>query len=96
MWECAIRECSYTSGNVENLLTHQVNSHEKHQCKVCGTVVPDGYFAIQHMFSEHSRADYLRKYEADTADIRRREKIKDQVDASANLETVVGRIKGDD
>lgn len=93
MWTCAIGECGYADEDAENLLVHQAKEHEKHHCSVCGTTVPDGYFSIQHMFSEHSRAEYLRNYDADTEDIRIREAIRDRIEATMNIEAVVRRIK---
>ncbi len=92
MWECAIDGCDYGTDTVENLLVHQAQSHERHQCAVCGTVVPDGYFAIRHAFSEHSRAEYLRNYEADTDDIRLRETVIEDVEETADIEAVVQQI----
>jgi predicted nucleic acid-binding Zn-ribbon protein len=95
MWECAIGGCEYATDNAEDLLVHQANAHERHRCAVCGTTVPDGYFAIRHAFSEHSRAEYLRSYEADTDDIRLRETAIKEVEAEADVEAVVRRLGGD-
>ncbi|MFO7927106.1 MAG: DUF7565 family protein [Halobacteriota archaeon] len=95
MWECAIGDCDYATDNAEDLLVHQANEHERHRCAVCGTTVPDGYFAIRHAFSEHSRAEYLRSYEADTDDIRLRETAITEVEAEADIEAVVRRLGGD-
>lgn len=92
MWECAIGGCEYATDDAEELLVHQARSHERHRCAVCGTTVPDGYFAIRHAFSEHSRADYLRSYEADTDDIRLRETVLTEIEAEANVESVVQRL----
>lgn len=92
MWECAIADCAYGSDDIEELLVHQAEAHDRHQCAICGTVVPDGYFAIRHAFAEHSRAEYLRNYDADTDDIRVRESILEEVEAEADVEAVVERI----
>lgn len=94
MWECAIGDCAYATEDGEELLVHQVHTHERHCCAVCGTTVPDGYFAIRHAFSEHSRAEYLRNYEADTDDIRLRETVLEKLEASADVEAVVRRLEG--
>ncbi len=93
MWECAIGGCEYATENAEELLVHQATAHERHRCSICGTTVPDGYFAIRHAFSEHSRAEYLRNYEADTDDIRLREAVVRELEAEADVEGVVRRLE---
>jgi len=95
MWECAIGDCGYATDDAEELLVHQASEHERHRCAVCGTTVPDGYFAIRHAFSEHSRAEYLRNYEADTDDIRLRETALKEVESEADVERVVKRLSGE-
>jgi hypothetical protein len=92
MWECAIAGCDFGSEGAEELLVHQAEAHERHQCAICGTVIPDGYFAIRHAFSEHSRAEYLRNYDADTDDIRVREEVLKEVEAEANVQAVIERL----
>jgi len=94
MWECAIDGCDFATGDAEELLVHQVSKHERHRCAVCGTTVPDGYFAIRHAFTEHSRAEYLRSYEANTDDIRVRETAIKEIEAEADVESVVRRLEG--
>jgi predicted nucleic acid-binding Zn-ribbon protein len=94
MWECAIAGCAFAAESADDLLVHQAEAHERHQCAVCGTVVPDGYFAIRHAFSEHSRAEYLRNYDADTDDIRVREEVIKEVEAAADVEAVIDRLGG--
>ncbi|MFC7166574.1 DUF7565 family protein [Halospeciosus flavus] len=78
-WECAVAACGSTFGRAEELVAHQVNEHERHECRVCGTVVPEGFFAIQHVFDTHSRAQYVRAYDADADDIRVREEVKHEI-----------------
>ena len=95
MWECAIGGCEYTTENPEELLVHQVKTHERHRCSVCGTTVPDGYFAIKHAFSEHSRAEYLRNYEADTDDIRLRETVLRELESEADVDRVLRQLNGE-
>jgi predicted nucleic acid-binding Zn-ribbon protein len=92
MWACAIDECAFGAGAVEDLLAHQLERHERHHCAVCHTIVPDGYFAIRHAFDEHSRVDYLRHYDADADDVRRREAVLEAVEAAADVEAVVERL----
>lgn len=93
-WECAIEGDDATFDRVEDLIVHQATEHERIECKVCGAVVPDGYFAIRHAFEEHSRAEYVRAYDASAADVRRRENIKEKVEDTADLREVVDRIEG--
>ncbi len=92
-WECAIRGDDATFDRVEDLIVHQATEHERIECKVCGAVVPDGYFAIRHAFEEHSRAEYVRAYDATAAEVRRREKVKEDVEAVADIREVVDRIE---
>ena len=92
MWACAIEDCSYDAEAVEELLVHQATVHERHECAVCSTLVPDGYFAIRHAFSEHSRVDYLRHYDAGADDVRIRETVMEAVESAADVEAVVERL----
>ena len=91
-WECAIDGCGESFDGVEALIVHQTNAHERTECKVCGTVVPDGYFAIRHAFDEHSRAEYVRAYGASATDVRTREEIKGEIEAAVDLQAVVERL----
>lgn len=90
-WNCAIRGCGRGFGSVEDVLSHQVRDHARHECRVCGTVVPEGFYAIQHLFEEHSRADYVRHYEGDADDIRAREAVKSDVESLTDPEAVLRR-----
>lgn len=92
MWSCAIGECEYQTDDAESLLIHQATEHDRHQCAVCGTIVPDGYFAIRHAFSEHSRAEYVRAYNADADDIRTRERVAEAIEQAADVQAVVEQI----
>lgn len=91
-WECAIETCDASFESVEDAVVHQVTDHKRTECKVCGSVVPDGYFAIRHAFEEHSRAEYVRSYNANSSDVRHRERIKDAIEAAADLQEVVDRL----
>ena len=91
-WECDIDDCGKQFGSVEDAIVHQTTEHERRECEVCGSVVPDGYFAIKHAFDEHSRAEYVRAYDASAAEVRRREKIKDDIEDVADIREVVDRI----
>lgn len=92
LWRCAIGDCDAGFSDVDSAIVHQTNEHKRHTCKVCGTVVPEGYFAIRHAFDEHTRAEYVRAYDADSSAVRERESVKEAVDAAVNLQSVVERI----
>lgn len=92
-WRCGINGCGHETDSVEALITHQTTEHTKHECQVCGTIVPDGYFAIRHAVEEHTRAEYVRAYDADSAAVRHREEIKEQVETEADLEAVVADLE---
>lgn len=91
-WTCGIEGDTATFDRVEDLMVHQASEHDRVECKVCGAVVPDGYFAIRHAFDEHSRAEYVRAYEASAAEVRRREKIKEEIEEVADIREVVDRL----
>ncbi|MWV65092.1 hypothetical protein GRS48_09710 [Halorubrum sp. JWXQ-INN 858] len=93
-WTCGIDGCDASFDDVESAIVHQTSEHQRHECKVCGTIVPDGYFAIRHAFDEHTRAEYVRAYDADSEAVRRREDVKRDVEAEADLQTVVERLDG--
>lgn len=93
-WACAIEGCEGTFDAVEDAIVHQTAEHERHECKVCGTVVPDGYFAIRHAFDEHTRAEFVRAYDADSDAVRQREQVKDEIESVVDLQSVVERIDG--
>ena len=93
-WRCGIGDCDRAFEDVESLIIHQTTEHEKHECQVCGTLIPDGYFAIRHVFDEHTRAEYVRAYDADAEAVRRREKIQADVESTADLNAVVDELDG--
>ncbi|MFB6124630.1 MAG: hypothetical protein ABEJ59_01560 [Halanaeroarchaeum sp.] len=92
-WACAISECEAAFDDLEALLAHQVSGHDPHECRVCGEVVPAGFFAIQHAFDEHSRADYVRHYDADSDAIRDREHLKAAVESAIDVGTLRRRLE---
>jgi hypothetical protein len=92
-WECAIDGCDRTFDTAEDLIVHQSSDHEHIKCSVCGTVVPDGYFAIRHAFDEHTRAEYVRAYDASASAVRQREQIKDAIEATVDVRAVVDRLE---
>ena len=93
-WTCGIDGCDAAFEDVESAILHQTTEHQRHECKVCGTIVPDGYFAIRHAFDEHTRVEYVRAYDADSAAVRRREEVKREIEAEADLQAVVERLNG--
>lgn len=94
-WTCGIDGCEASFDDVESTIIHQTTDHQRHECKVCGTIVPDGYFAIRHAFDEHTRAEYVRAYDADSSAVRVREEIKDEVEETADLQSVVSELNND-
>lgn len=93
LWACGIDGCDERFDDVEAAITHQTTEHDRHECKVCGTVVPEGYFAIRHAFEEHTRAEFIRAYDGDSDAVREREQIKDQIEEAADLQTVVEELR---
>ncbi|WIV66779.1 DUF7565 family protein [Natrialbaceae archaeon AArc-T1-2] len=92
-WECGIDGCGGRFDDVESLIVHQVNEHERHECQVCGTIVPDGYLAIRHAFTEHSRAEYVRAYGASSAEVRQREQLLEDVTDIADMQAIADELK---
>ncbi|MFB6096574.1 MAG: hypothetical protein ABEJ74_04230 [Haloferacaceae archaeon] len=92
-WACGIEGCDGRFERVEDAIVHQTAEHDRHECEVCGTVVPEGYFAIRHAFEEHTRAEFIRAYDGDSDAVRERERIKDQIEAEADLQTVVETLR---
>lgn len=92
-WACGIDACDAVFDAPEPAILHQTTEHERCECAVCGTEVPDGYFAIRHAFEEHSRAEYVRAYGASAAEVRARESIKDRIESEADLELVIERLE---
>ncbi|EMA42903.1 DUF7565 family protein [Halobiforma nitratireducens] len=92
-WECGIDGCGEVFADVESAVVHQATDHERRECKVCGTVVPDGYLAIRHAFNEHSRAEYVRAYGANAEDVREREELLEEVESEADMEAIATELK---
>ncbi|MFB6143453.1 MAG: hypothetical protein ABEJ30_08955 [Halorientalis sp.] len=93
-WECAIAGDGEQFERVEDLMVHQATEHERIECAVCGTVLPDGYFAIRHAFDEHSRAEYVRAYDATSDQVRQREQVKEAIESAADINEVIERLEG--
>lgn len=92
-WACGIKGCGAGFESAEAAILHQATEHDRQECAVCGTVVPDGYFAIRHAVDEHTRAEYVRAYDADSDAVRRREQVKSDLEEAADLEAVVEQLR---
>lgn len=95
-WNCGIAGCEREFDSPEDVIVHQTTEHQRHECKVCGTIVPEGYFAIRHAFDEHSRAEYVRAYDASASEVRRRENVKESIEEMADIREVIDRLEGDE
>ncbi len=91
-WHCGIDGCGREFDGPEEVIVHQTTEHQRHECAVCGTIVPEGYFAIRHAFDEHTRSEYVRAYDADSSDVRAREAVKEEIEESADLQRVVKQL----
>lgn len=91
-WECGIDDCGAVFDDVESAILHQANEHERCECKVCGTIVPDGYVAIRHVFTEHSRAEYVRAYGANSADVRHRERVLEEIESIVDVQAIANEL----
>ena len=91
-WSCGILGCGEPFESVEDLLDHQVSDHGQCTCEVCGETHPEGFLAIRHAFSEHTRAEYVRAYDASSDDIRLRERVKELVETQVDVASVLSRI----
>jgi hypothetical protein len=92
-WHCGIAGCGAEFDDAEAVVVHQTTDHPRHECRVCGAILPEGYFAIRHAFEEHTRAEYVRAYDADAAAVRERELAKERVEAAADIGRVLDRLR---
>lgn len=88
-WECAIDGCGRRFAAADRAIDHQEREHDGHECRVCGTVVADGYPAISHTIEEHTRVEYVRAYGASSDDVREREAVKDAIERETDLRGAV-------
>jgi len=92
-WTCGIDGCDAAFDDVESAIVHQTNGHQRHECKVCGTIVPDGFASRSGTRStNNTRAEFVRAYDADSAAVRRREGIKRDIEREADLQRVVDQL----
>ncbi|MFA9417355.1 hypothetical protein [Natrinema sp. HArc-T2] len=92
-WECGIDGCGAVFDDVESAVVHQATTHQRRECKVCGTIVPDGYLAIRHAFTEHSRAEYVRAYGASSEAVREREELLEEIESVADMQAIARELK---
>lgn len=91
-WTCSIGGCLASFDDLEALIAHQVSGHEPHRCRICDDIVSEGFFAIRHVVKEHTRAEYVRYYDANSDDIRLRESLVDRIDADIDVESLRRRL----
>jgi hypothetical protein len=92
-WECDIVGDCPTFTSPEDLIEHQATAHEQIMCEICQTVVPDGFLALAHVFQNHSRAEYVRAYDASAEEVRRREEVYEYLEANADIDAVASRLE---
>lgn len=93
-WACGIAGCGGTYDDPESLIRHQADNHPACECLVCGDTIPAGYLAIRHAFGEHSRAEYVRAYDADSDAIREREQLLEVIENQIDIQRLVSQIDG--
>lgn len=91
-WACGIEGCGEVFDAAEQLIRHQISDHPTCECAVCGEQLPAGYVAIRHTFDEHTRADYVRAYDADSDDIRHREQVKELVERELDVDGLLDTL----
>lgn len=91
-WACGIAGCGAGFETAEDLISHQVTDHGECTCAVCGEARPEGFLAIRHAFSEHTRAEYVRAYDATSDDIRHRENVMELIEELVDVPSVLSRL----
>lgn len=94
-WACGIQGRSAQYRDVKEPLGHQMTGHDRCTCAICGEMYPDGFFAIRHAFSEHTRVEYVRAYNANLDDARQRERIIELVEAQVDVPSTFSRLDVD-
>lgn len=92
-WACGISGCGGSFGEPEALIQHQAVNHPNCECRVCGETLPAGYLAIRHAFDAHSRAEYVRAYDADSDAIRERESLVELVESRVDVQQLIGQLE---
>ena len=93
-WACGIAGCGGTFEHPEALIRHQADGHPPCECAVCGETVPAGFLAIRHAFEAHTRAEFVRAYDADSTDIRQREEVLEDVEDAVDVTRLVTSLGG--
>ena len=93
-WACGIAGCGGTFDDAEALIRHQAEQHPAAECAVCGETVRAGFLAIRHAFEAHTRAEYVRAYDADSDDIREREELLRYVEGHVDVLRLVSQLDG--
>ena len=94
-WACGILGCGARFEDVAELIGHQVTDHGQCTCAVCGETSPEGFLAIRHAFSEHTRAEYVRAYDANSDDIRLRERVLELDEEQVDVPSVLAQLDVD-
>ncbi|MFB6300580.1 MAG: hypothetical protein ABEH65_10000 [Halobacteriales archaeon] len=94
-WACAIAGCGKRFESPADLIRHQVAAHGQKECQICGDPVHEGYLAIRHVFDEHTRAEYVRAYDADSDEIRHRENVKESIEAVVDVDELLREFETD-
>lgn len=91
-WACGIAGCGGTFDDPEALIRHQTVNHPACECRVCGETVPAGYLAIRHVFENHTRAEFVRAYDADSDAIRVRENLLDAIEDAVDVQGLLSQL----
>jgi hypothetical protein len=91
-WVCGIAGCGGRFEQPAALIRHQAESHPDAECQVCGETVPAGYLGIRHAFEAHTRAEYVRAYDADSDAIREREELIDLIEDHLDVHQLLSQI----
>ena len=94
-WACGIVGCGSHFEDAEDLIRHQVTEHGECQCGVCEESFPEGFLALRHAFSEHTRAEYVRAYDATSDDIRQRENVVELIENLVDVSAVLSKLDGE-
>lgn len=94
-WVCGIRGCGASFEGAAAVVQHQARRHEDRECAVCGEEVSPGFLAIRHAFESHTRAEYLRAYDADSDDIREREELLELVEERVDVPGLLSGLGSD-
>lgn len=94
-WACGIAGCGSAFERAEDLIRHQVGEHGRCECAVCGESHPEGYLAIRHAFDSHTRAEFVRAYDADSDDIRQREQVIDEIEDVVDVQSLLSQLDVD-